>query len=490
MNPGRWPLAVQLALGFALVTALALLGGGALLLGQVQETQLAERSRTLLAQANAASNLVVEVQQSGGGQQEVSLALWRFQQQTGARPVAVDMFAVATADSVAPSPLLGQKLTHPEVAAALRGEQVTGTRWLSSGDWVMYGAVPVYRDRGVTGAVLLAADLNPLDEALDALRRQLALVALAAGAMSIAAGAALARYLARPLAGLSRAAEALSHGRLETRVSAGGSSEVTRLGESFNRMASELGRLEQQRRSFVADASHELRTPVASIRALAEGLLAHTQGTPETHREYLEDIVRESERAGRLVDRLLELARLDLRREALLTAPRPEVLDLAEVVADVTAALRPLARERAVDLETVETAPATSTSLRADRHVLETVLGNLVENALKYTQAGGLVTVEVSAADGLNPPSVTVTDNGPGIAPEHLPHIFERFYRVDKARSRATGGAGLGLAIAAEAAALLGGRIDVSSEVGRGSRFTLVLPPAAEAGFNRSVKLS
>lgn len=487
MRPGRWPLAVQLALGFTLVTALALLGAGVLLLTQVQNTQLAERSRTLLAQANAASNLVAEVRQGGGDQQAVSLALWRFQQQTGVRPVAVDLFAVATADSVAASPLLGQRLTHPEVAAALRGEQVTGTRWLPPREWVMYGAVPLFQDRSVVGAVLLAADLTPLDETLALLRRQLALVALAAGAVSTAAGAALARYLSRPLAGLSQAAEALSRGRLETRVTTAGSSEVVRLGESFNRMAAELGRLDQQRRSFVADASHELRTPVASIRALAEGLLADVEGSPQAHREYLEDIVRESERAGRLVDRLLDLARLDLRREGGITAPRPELLDLAKVVADVVTAFQPLARERAVALAL---APAVPIKLRADRALVETVLGNLVENALKYTQAGGRVTVKVSAPDGLDAASVTVSDDGPGIPPEHLPHIFERFYRVDRARSRATGGAGLGLAIAAEAAALLGGRIDVASEVGRGSRFTLVLPRHEETGLNRSVTLS
>lgn len=472
MSGGRWPLALQLALGFVLVTALALGGGGALLLRQIQARQISDRSRSLVAQANAAANLVAELQ-SDGAQRDLELALYRFHQQTGVRLVVADGNGVVVADSVTPSPLAQQRLTHPELAAALGGRQATGTRWLEAGGWVMYGAVPVWHERAVTGAVLLSADINAIDAAGRELGRRLWQVAAAAGALAVLLGVGLARYLARPLERLAVAAEELARGRLEARVQPGGSREVGHLGGSFNAMAAELGRLDRQRRAFVADASHELRTPVAAIRALADSLLTDTTGDVSLYKEYLADITRECDRASRLVDRLLELARLDLRQErrAREQASQPEPFDLSALAGGVVHALQPLARERGVGLELG--APA-ALPVRADPQLVETALGNLVENALKYTPAGGQARVEISAGPGAA--LVAVSDTGSGIPPEHLPHIFERFYRVDKARARATGGAGLGLSVAAQAAALLGGRIDVESEPGRGSRFTLVVP--------------
>lgn len=472
MSGGRWPLGVQLALAFALVTALALGGGGALLLGQIQARQLSDRARSLLAQANAAANLVAEIR-AGGTERDLALALFRFHQQTGVRLVVAGRDGTVAADSVTPSPLAQQRLTHPELVAALAGGEATGTRWIEPGGWVMYGAVPVYRERAVTGAVLLSADINAVAAARQDLGRRLWQVAAAAGALAVLLGVGLARYLARPLERLAGAAGELARGRLETRVQPGGSREVAHLGGTFNAMAEELGRLDRQRRAFVADASHELRTPVAAIRALADSLLTDTTGDVRLYKEYLGDIARECERAGRLVERLLELARLDLRQESRGRdrAPQPEPVDLSALAGGVVHALQPLARERGVALEL--TAPA-ALFIQADPHLVETALGNLVENALKYTPAGGQARVEVAAGPGAV--RVAVSDTGPGIPADHLPHIFERFYRVDRARSRATGGAGLGLSIAAQAAALLGGRIDVESEPGRGSRFTLVIP--------------
>lgn len=469
--PGRWPLGLQLALSFALVTALALGGGGALLLRQMAAQQMAERSKALLAQANVAANLAVEIQ-SGADPAGVRLQLYRFHQQTGVRPVVVDQGGTVIADSWEGSPLMGQRLAHPEVAQALRGGQVTDVRWLGADGWVLYGAVPVWLDRQIVGAVLVSADITAMDTALRDLQRQLMVVALLAGALAVALGVGLSRFLTRPLERLSGAADSLAGGRLETRVDVGGNREVAALGRSFNAMAIELGRLDQQRKAFVADASHELRTPVASIKALAEGLMGAVRLTPEQQKEYLGDIVHECDRAGRLVEHLLELARLDMRREARIQLSEADRLTLGQVADEVLHALQPLARDRGVHLEA---APGTGgINVDVEPRLAETVLGNLVENAIKYTPAGGRVRVEPV----LKPEAVgiAVTDTGPGIAAEHLPRIFERFYRVDKARARATGGAGLGLAIAAEAAALLGGRIEVKSTAGQGSTFTFLVP--------------
>lgn len=473
-QPSHWPLALQLAVAFAVVTALALGGSGVLLLGQSTARMLEERAATLLAWGQAAAGLAAENLPAETPAGALTLALYRFHQQSGIRPVVVDRGGQVVADISDQSPLLGTKLTHPEVASALGGQPQTGTRRLAGGEWVMYGGVPVVRGGEQVGAVLVSADMAAVREAQRALLRQLLLVAGVMEVLAVLLGVLLARQLSRPLVRLRAAVLRLAGGRLDTRVEPAGSRELLDLGEGFNRMSAELGRLDQQRRAFVADASHELRTPVASIRALADALLTDRRGDIAVYKEHLADIVQECDRAGRLVSRLLELARLDMRSDArgqAAPAATAEPLDLRQVAEEVVHALEPLSAERGVHLEL---APGGPVIARADPHLVETVLGNLVENGLKYTPRGGMVRVEVSAAAGAA--SLTVTDTGIGIAEADQALIFERFYRVDKARARATGGAGLGLAIAAEAAALLGGRISVTSEVGKGSQFRLTLP--------------
>ncbi len=467
--PTHWPLALQLAITFALVTGLALVGSGLLLLGQSTARMLEERSATLLAWGQAAASLAAEQWESPGG--TLTLSLYRFYQQSGIRPVVVGRDGVVVADIANPSPLQGTALTHPEVASALGGRALTGTRRLPGGEWVMYGGVPVLRDDEPLGAVLVSADISAVRASQLQLQRQLMLVAGGMEVLAVLLGILLARHLSRPLVRLSGAVSRLARGHLDTRVEPGGSQELLDLGDGFNRMSAELGRLDHQRRAFVADASHELRTPVASIRALADALLTDRRGDIAIYKEHLADIVLECDRAGRLVNRLLELARLDLRSEARDRDVSMEALDLRQVAEEIVHALEPLSVERGVALCLVPGDPVVA---RADAYLLETILGNLVENGLKYTPRGGRVQVELSSAGAAA--TFTVTDTGIGIAEEEQAHIFERFYRVDKARARATGGAGLGLAIAGEAAALLGGHINVESQPGQGSQFRFTLP--------------
>jgi len=486
-RPGRWPLAAQLALAFALVTILALGGSGTLLLYQSSNRLLAERADSVLAWGQAAAGLAAEYWSDP--RDGMTLALYRFYQQSGMRPVVVDGEGRVVADVSTETPLLRERLTHPEVQAALSGRAATGTRRLPDGEWVMYGGVPVVVAGEQVGAVLVAADVGAVRDAQQDLLRQLALVAGGMATLAVLLGVLLARYLSRPLVRLRAAVSRLARGQLDARVEPGGSSELRDLGHGFNRMAEELGRLDQQRRAFVADASHELRTPIAAIRALAEPLLTDRPLDPAVYKEHLNDIVHECDRAGRLVNSLLELARLDMRAESR-SQVRQAVgpIDLRRVAEEVVHALEPLAAERDVRLAMLPGEPVVA---RAEPQLVEAVLGNLVENGIKYTPRGGSVQVavgvgeEAAQVDGPGPAGpgsarqvawLKVTDTGMGIPREHQARIFERFYRVDKARSRATGGAGLGLAIAAEAAARLGGRVEVTSEPGQGSEFTLVLP--------------
>jgi two-component system phosphate regulon sensor histidine kinase PhoR len=226
-------------------------------------------------------------------------------------------------------------------------------------------------------------------------------------------------------------------------------------------------RLEVLRRDFVANASHELKTPVAAVRALAETLLTALPDDPEAGRRFAERIAREAERLDALARDLLDLSRVE--RGTLDVEP----VDLVGLVKEVVGGYADRAEERRIRLDT-ELQPGVA--MRGDRAQLGLLLSNLVDNALRYTAANGAVCVRLEAAEGRA--TMQIIDNGQGIPASELPRIFERFYRVDKARTRQTGGTGLGLAIVRHVAEAHGGAVRVDSELARGSTFTVTLPSA------------
>lgn len=241
-------------------------------------------------------------------------------------------------------------------------------------------------------------------------------------------------------------------------------------------------RADQSRRELIVNVSHELRTPIASIRGHVDSLLIAAEhgdanaSSPADQRAYLEIVAREAERLGMLVDDLLALARAEADELKLVLAP----VDAASVVAEVAAALAPLAkRERQVTL--IHEVAADLPPVWADRPRLVQVLLNLVRNAITYTPAGGIVSITVQRADAYYL-AIQVADTGIGIPPEDLPHVFERFYRTDASRARASGGFGLGLAIVRDLVSAMGGTVAVTSQVDQGSRFIVTLrvaPPPA-----------
>ncbi len=233
------------------------------------------------------------------------------------------------------------------------------------------------------------------------------------------------------------------------------------------RDVTEARRAEATRRDFVANASHELRTPIAAIRAAAETLLSGAVDDPAAARAFIEIVSRHAERLARLTQDLLDLSRIESRQLRLEAVP----VDLAGIVRQVAELLQDSARAKGLSLSS-EIPPGTL--VRGDGRALEQVLVNLVENGIKYTAQGG-VTVKAGRADGSC--TIVVADTGPGIERHHLPRIFERFYRVDPGRSREQGGTGLGLAIVKHLVMAMGGDVDVESG-SEGSRFAVRLPAA------------
>ncbi|MBM7791409.1 sensor histidine kinase, partial [Tenggerimyces flavus] len=282
----------------------------------------------------------------------------------------------------------------------------------------------------------------------------------------VAAGITLlgGQRLVRPIRALTTAAQRMEAGDRAARVPVQGADEVARLGHAFNSMASAIESGEQQRRALVSDVAHELRTPLANVRGYLE---AAEDGVVELDSALVRSLLEEASLLERLVTDLQMLAQAD----AGMLRIYPEECDASDLTAQVVAAHRAAAEAAGVRL----TAQAPSSSpIHADPHRIRQALSNLVANALRFTPSGGSVVVAVE----LEGRQVvwSVSDTGPGIGEEHLPHLFDRFYRADPSRSRATGGSGLGLAIVRHLVEAHGGQVEVASEVGRGSTFVIRLP--------------
>jgi histidine kinase len=295
------------------------------------------------------------------------------------------------------------------------------------------------------------------------------LVAVGAAAVTAAAVSLFTtRRIVAPIRLIQEASQRIAEGRYGERVPLLTEDELGDLALQFNRMADALEQTEKRRRDLIADVAHELRTPLASIAGYAEGLV---DGVLPATPDVLHRVYREATRLQRLVDDLQELSRAEA-GQLPLHLRSVNVDDLVETAA---ARLRPQFEEKGV---TLTVAPAGDLPpVLGDPDRLVQVLTNLLGNALQYTPPGGSAEVRTKATGSFV--EVAVVDTGIGIAPEHLPHIFDRFYRVDRSRSRASGGTGIGLTIARHLVEAHGGSITASSPgPGRGSTFTVRLPRA------------
>ena len=371
----------------------------------------------------------------------------------------------------------GQYALFWEVAQALRGNDVFRSEY-RDGAFRSRAAVPITYRSMTLGAVYLYEYDGEQGALLSGVQQNLRSISVAICVGSLILSVIFSRALTRRIADLLKAIRTVRQGEYSHRVPLQGRDELTQLAGEFNALTGRLQTTEEVRRRFVSDASHELKTPLSSIRLLTDSILQSDSMDGETAREFLTDIGEEAERLTRITEKLLRLTRMD-------TAPpqRREPVDLRRVVEKVLHMLTPLAR--AVEVG-VRTHLASDAWVEATEDDLYQVAFNLMENAVKYNLPGGTVDVTLEdgplGQNGLPQVLLRVEDTGVGIPQEDLPKIFERFYRVDKARSRAAGGTGLGLSIVQDTVRQHGGTVTVRRRTPEGTCFEVLFPRCERGG--------
>ncbi len=363
---------------------------------------------------------------------------------------------------------------HPELVAARAGLEQYDLRWDESfGERALFAAAPLLSESGeVEGVVQLSTALGPIYR--DVIQTWAALVAAGAVVLLVttAVSLLLARQLAAPIREVTAAADAIASGDLTHQIGPSGPEETRQLARTFNRMAEQVRDMLARQEAFVADAAHELRSPLTSIRLRVEMIQQHGEEDPEIADRYLPMLLQDIDNLRRLIDHLLALSRLDQAEDS----SRARV-DLAPLLYELTDDMGSLFQAAGLSLR-VDVPPHLSETI-ADPDAMRTVFRNLLDNALQYTPADGHVTLSAQSRDGIL--EISVSDTGQGMSPEHLSHIFERFYRIDKARSRRKGGAGLGLSLVRSIVEDHGGNVIVESELAAGTSFTVQLPGPEQA---------
>lgn len=406
--------------------------------------------------------------------------------QTGGRLLVLDMDGKVQIDTF--GEYNGMRLALGEISTLLAGEQnvdygfhlLPGNgrkqqfSWLDifsgrdrSKIWVGYFTAAMVYDGERTGVLLYSSQVQDMVDSLVNMRDQM-LSTFVLGALAVSMLSFLvSRWITRPIGALTTGIEQMAKGDFSSRVRVQGHSEMAQLAETFNLMSEKLENLDHSRNQFVSNASHELKTPLATMKILLESVIYQEDMDPELRREFLQDVNKEIDRLNLVIGDLLTLVHIDSHKMKL----RREMMPLGESVRDVIRRLAPMAAQRRQE---IEVGIHDECEMFADPLKLQQVIYNIIENAVKYTPDGGKVRVTL-VRDGRDA-VLKIADNGVGIPKEDLPHIFERFYRVDKARSRDTGGTGLGLSIVQQIIRLHGGNIDVQSDAGKGTTFTIELP--------------
>jgi heavy metal sensor kinase len=363
-------------------------------------------------------------------------------------------------------------LSQEFVSQAIAGTSLFATIQTEEGERLRLLAVPI--NLSILGpppgiqpaALVIARSTKQIDQALAGLVRTLIIAVPLALALAAGGGIFLARRALKPVDKIARTAREIGEGDLSQRINVNTKDELGRLAATLNEMIGRLEKAFQRQKQFTSDASHELRTPLAVIEA--ESTLAlQKERPPGDYQQSLETISQESRQMSSLIDQLLTLARADAGKEQWNFTE----VNLGKLISNLTTDVEVLCQEKGLSFQLGQPQDLV---VKGDEARLRELFMNLLDNAIRYTPALGTVSISLRREEQMA--VIAITDTGIGIPAEDIPFIFERFYRVDKSRSRAEGGSGLGLAICQHIAEVHGGKIEVESQMGTGSTFSVWLP--------------
>ncbi len=376
----------------------------------------------------------------------------------------------------------GMRISLAETATIINGEQTFGygvynldsnpinaiqngaMKWIN----VCTSAI-ILEGRGVQGIVLFSASLDDVMNNLNVLQNNILVFFLLTAMISLLLSFILAAVITTPINRLTQGIKEMGKGDFSVRVEEKGSYEIKKLSATFNNMSEKLENLEKSRSQFISNASHELKTPLSTMKILVESVLYEESMDADLRKEFLTDVNREIDRLNSVVKDLLTLVTLDNKQISL----NKSLFSLSDLVTDISGRMRLYAEKHHKKLfihveEDID--------IYADSAKMHHIINNLIDNAIKYTEADGEINVNLYRKGKVV--VFSVKDNGPGIPKKDINHIFDRFYRIDKARSRDTGGTGLGLSIVHQMVMLHGGNIYVESDYGHGAEFFVELPMA------------
>jgi two-component system phosphate regulon sensor histidine kinase PhoR len=399
-------------------------------------------------------------------------------QAAGGRLTVIRSNGVVVVDSEANPAQMENHRARPEFVQALGGQVGSSVRKSNTiGIPFLYVAVPI-----ADGAIRIAVPLAEVDRQVLAVRRKILASTALAFLPAIVIAAFVSRWISRRFGSIMNHATELAKGNFRARLPVGSGTEFGQLAKTLNETAgnlqhsmeqlqrehAEVEKVERIRKEFVINVSHELRTPLASIQGYTETLIDGALHDPEHNMRFLRIIRHNAERLARLTEDLLTLSRVEQKRQKF----EFEIHAVNDLIRDAVELMRPIAEKSNIRL--LEEYGPRSAEVWCDSEAVSQIMSNLLDNAIKYTPPGGSITVGAREAGQYH--EIFVRDTGVGIPSEDLPRLFERFYRVDKARSRELGGTGLGLAIVKHMVAAHSGTVRVESKLNEGSTFIFTLP--------------
>lgn len=465
-------MTVRLVLTYFIVFILTLSLIGYYIIVTTNNFFISEEKMNASKIANIVSSFAPDyiVEDNSGVSEEFSPFLKSILPDDKMRVIITNKDSIAIYDSHHNEAILGKAQVKETVITALGGEEgVENYKATSTEADVIDVAVPITTREGIAGAVNIIYTVESVQLFTSAMRESFVFIVCVSSLLIGLVIFVMVNFMTRRIINFTDKITLMSDGVLDEKMEIKGNDEIARMGVAFNTMAEKLALNERRRIQFVSDASHELKTPLSSIKLMADSILQNPDIPREQTREFLTDINNEADRLNRIINRLLSITRLDTQAEG--GEYKTEPVNLAEFIEDIIKTLRPLAAKSDV---TLKLEGEKDVFFLADKDSLFQAIYNICDNAIKYTNPEGEINIflEKSAENAI----IRIRDNGVGMSAEDTEHIFERFYRVDKARSRETGGTGLGLAIANAAVKAHGGHIEVISELNMGSEFIIVLP--------------